>query len=127
MVHDVADVPAGPGNLDSVRVAFDEERLISDAGLLVTATLAERFGIEELVNESVWLDPRLPGASLPGRKVMSLGARDARRRGSDRSDERAPGRVDAADLGAPGDGAVDARHVPARVHVRARPPTRPCA
>ena len=72
MVHDAADVPAGPGNLDSVRVAFDEERLISDAGLLVTATLAERLGIEELVNESVWLDPRLPGASLPGRKVMSL-------------------------------------------------------
>ena len=67
MVHDVADVPAGPGSLDSVRVAFDEERLISDAGLLVTATLAERLGIEELVNESVWLDPRLPGASLPGR------------------------------------------------------------
>ena len=55
-----------------MRVAFDEERLISDAGLLVTATLAERLRIEELVNESVWLDPRLPGASLPGRKVMSL-------------------------------------------------------
>jgi len=39
---------------------------------MVTATLAERLGIEELVNESVWLDPRLPGACLPGRKVMSL-------------------------------------------------------
>ena len=72
MVYDAADVPTGPGNLDSVRVAFDEERLISDAGLLLTATLADRLGIEELVNESVWLDPRLPGASLPGRKVMSL-------------------------------------------------------
>ena len=72
MVHDLADVPAGPGNLDSVRVAFDEERLISDAGLLVTATLAQRLAIEELVNESAWLDPRLPGASLPGRKVLSL-------------------------------------------------------
>ena len=32
MVHDAADVPAGPRNLDSVRVAFDEERLISDLG-----------------------------------------------------------------------------------------------
>jgi hypothetical protein len=72
MVHDGADVPEGPANLDSVRVAFNEERLVSDAGLLVTATLAERLGIEELVNESVWLDPRLPGACLPGRKVMSL-------------------------------------------------------
>ncbi len=72
MVHDGADVPEGPANLDVVRVAFDEERLISDAGLLLTATLAERLGIEELVNESVWLDPRSPGAALPGRKVMSL-------------------------------------------------------
>jgi Transposase DDE domain group 1 len=72
MVHDGADVPEGPVNLDSVRVAFNEERLISDAGLLLTATLAQRLGIEELVNESVWLDPRAPGAALPGRKVMSL-------------------------------------------------------
>jgi hypothetical protein len=72
MVHDAADVPEGPGNLDSVQVAFTEERLVSDAGLLVTATLAERLGIEELVNESVWLDPHAPGACLPGRKVMSL-------------------------------------------------------
>jgi hypothetical protein len=72
MVHDGADVPDGPVNLDSVRVVFNEEWLVSDAGLLVTATLAERLGIEELVNESVWLDPRAPGAALPGRKVMSL-------------------------------------------------------
>jgi Transposase DDE domain group 1 len=72
MVHDAADVPEGPACLDSVRVVFNEERLVSDAGLLVTATLADRLGIEELVNESVWLDPRAPGACLPGRKVMSL-------------------------------------------------------
>ena len=72
MVHDAADVPAGPASLDSVRVRFDEERLISDAGLVVTATLADRLGIEELVNESVWLGYGVPGAALPGRKVMSL-------------------------------------------------------
>ena len=72
MVHDSSDVPEGPANLDSVQVRFDEQRLVSNAGLLVTATLAERLGIEELVNESVWLDPGLPGAALPGRKVMSL-------------------------------------------------------
>ena len=72
MVHDGADVPEGPANLDSVQVRFDEQRLISNAGLLVTATLAERLGIEQLVNESVWLDPSAPGAALPGRKVLSL-------------------------------------------------------
>jgi hypothetical protein len=71
MVHDAADVPAGPANLDSVRIAFDEQRLVSDAGLLVTATLAQRLGLEELVNESVSLG-EVPGAARPGRKVMSL-------------------------------------------------------
>jgi Transposase DDE domain group 1 len=72
MVHDDADVPAGPASLDSVTVAFDEPRLISDAGLLVIATLADRLGLEQLVNESVWLGYKVPGAALPGRKVMSL-------------------------------------------------------
>jgi hypothetical protein len=72
MVHDGSDVPAGPASLDSVVVKFDEERLVSDAGLLVTATLADRLGLEELVNESVWLGYGVPGAALPGRKVMSL-------------------------------------------------------
>jgi hypothetical protein len=72
MVHDAADVPAGPRSLDSVRVEFNEQRLISDAGLLIAATLADRLGLEELVNEYVWLPYRTPGASLPGRKVMTL-------------------------------------------------------
>jgi Transposase DDE domain group 1 len=72
MVHETADVPAGPVSLDSVQVRFDEQRLISDAGLLLCASLADRLGVEELVNESVWLDPKAPGAALPGRKVMSL-------------------------------------------------------
>ncbi len=76
--------PKGRVNLDSVRVAFDEQRLISDAGLLLTATLAERLGIEELVNESVWLDPRSPGAALAGPQGDVAGARDARRRGQHR-------------------------------------------
>src|SRR5512135_2199659 len=72
MVHDHTDVIEGPTRLDGVRVEFDDERLVSDAGLLLAATLADRLGIEELVNESVWLPYRTPGASLPGRKVMTL-------------------------------------------------------
>ncbi len=55
-----------------MRVAFNEERLISDAELMLTATLAERLGIEKLVTESVWLDARARGACLPGRQVLSL-------------------------------------------------------
>ena len=61
MVHDRSDVPEGPASLDSVQVRFDEQRLVSNAGLLVTATLADRLGIEQLVNESVWLDPECRG------------------------------------------------------------------
>ena len=72
MVQDGSDVPEGPQSLDAVRVRFDEQRLVSNAGLMVTATLAQRLGVEELVNESVWLDRTMPGAALPGRKVMSL-------------------------------------------------------
>jgi len=72
MVHDHTDVIEGPATLDQIAVRFDEQRLVSDAGLLLTGSLAERLGVEQLVNESVWLDPNAPGAALPGRKVMSL-------------------------------------------------------
>jgi hypothetical protein len=72
MVHEVADVSSRPASLDSVQVQFDDKRLISDAGLLLCATLADRLGIEELVNESVWLGRKVLGAALPGRKVMTL-------------------------------------------------------
>jgi len=71
MVHDGADV-TGPAGVDSVKVRFDEDRLVSDAGLVLTATLADRLGLEGLVNESVWLGYGTPGAALPGRKVMTL-------------------------------------------------------
>ncbi len=72
MVQGVADVPAGPKRLDVMRVEFNEPGLVSDAGLLLTATLAERLGLEGLVNESVWLPYGTAGAGLPGRKVMTL-------------------------------------------------------
>jgi hypothetical protein len=72
MVHDVADVAIGPVSVDQVRVEFNDGRLVSDAGLLLVASLADRLGLANLINESVWLPYRTPGASLPGRKVMSL-------------------------------------------------------
>jgi hypothetical protein len=72
MVQGMADVPAGPKRLDVMRVEFNEPGLVSDAGLLLTATLADRLGLEELVNESVWLPYGTAGAALPGRKVMTL-------------------------------------------------------
>jgi hypothetical protein len=72
MVQAGADVLGDPRRLDLVAVEFNEPRLISDAGLLLTATLADRLGLEGLVNDSVWLPYGTAGAGLPGRKVMTL-------------------------------------------------------
>lgn len=67
MVQD--DAPVG---LDGVQVKFDDERVVSDAGLMLAATLAARLGIEELAQRCVRLRPKLPGAGNAGRKIMSL-------------------------------------------------------
>ena len=62
----------GPVGLDGVRVKFDDERAVSDAGLLLLATLAARLGIEECAQRFVRLRPKRPGAGNTGRKVMSV-------------------------------------------------------
>jgi hypothetical protein len=67
VVHD--DEPVG---LDGVRVCFDDERAVSDAGVMVVATLAGRLGIEALAGRLVRLRPDRPGAANAGRKVMAL-------------------------------------------------------
>src|SRR5213596_629908 len=67
MVHD-----DGPVGLDQVRVVFDDERVVSDAGVALAATLAQRLGVEGLVDRFVLLRPDRPGARKAGRKVMSL-------------------------------------------------------
>src|SRR2546423_9120270 len=64
----------GPGAAvrpDSVAVEFDDERLIANAGLLLTSALSGRLGLERLVDETVDLGERA-GAARPGRKVLSL-------------------------------------------------------
>jgi Transposase DDE domain group 1 len=66
MVH--AD---GPSGLDAVEVVFDDERAVCDAGIVLVATLAQRLGIEGLVDEGVELGDR-PGAANAGAKVMTL-------------------------------------------------------
>jgi hypothetical protein len=66
MVH--ADGPVG---LDGVGVCFDDERAVADAGIALIATLAERLGIEGLVDAGVDLGERA-GAGNEGAKVMTL-------------------------------------------------------
>ena len=67
MVHD-----DGPVGLDGVQVEFDDERVVSDAGVMVVATLAKRLGIEVLARDLVRLRRDRPGAANAGRKVMAL-------------------------------------------------------
>jgi hypothetical protein len=67
MVQD--DEPVG---LDGLRVCFDDERVVSDAGVMLVATLAVRLGIEALAGQLVRLRRDRPGAANAGRKVMGV-------------------------------------------------------
>jgi hypothetical protein len=58
--------------LDGLRVEFDDERAVSDAGVTVVATLANRLGIEALAGRVVRLRRDRPGAANAGRKVMAI-------------------------------------------------------
>src|SRR5512133_4260344 len=62
MVHDLSDRSA---------VVFDDERVVVNAGLVLAVTLGRRLGLEQLIDAAVRLGSR-PGASRPGRKVLSL-------------------------------------------------------
>jgi len=57
--------------IDRIRVSFDDETLVANAGLLLVGTLAVRLELEDLVNRLVRLSGRV-GGSRPGRKVLSL-------------------------------------------------------
>jgi hypothetical protein len=52
-------------------VAFDDDHAVANAGLLLPATLADRLGIEAVIDELVNLGDR-PGHHRPGRKVLTL-------------------------------------------------------
>jgi len=67
MVHEEEQVA-----VDRVSVEFDDERAVSDAGVMLVATLAERLGIEALAGRLVQLRRDRPGAANAGRKVMAL-------------------------------------------------------
>jgi Transposase DDE domain group 1 len=62
----------GPVGLDGVRVEFDDERVVSDAGIALVATLVDRLGIEALAQRLVRLRRDRPGAASAGRKVIAL-------------------------------------------------------
>ncbi len=50
MMHD-----GGPVGLDGVQVCFDNQRAVSDAGVVLAAKLEQRLGIEALIERAVVL------------------------------------------------------------------------
>jgi hypothetical protein len=57
--------------IDRIEVTFDDPNVVANAGLLLSATLVERLGLEGLIDATVKLSDRVGGAR-PGRKVLSL-------------------------------------------------------
>ena len=57
--------------LDRIDVSFDDPNLVANAGLLLTATLADRLELETMIDATVKLGGRVGGAR-PGRKVLTL-------------------------------------------------------
>ena len=56
---------------DRIQVAFDDHRLVPNAGLLLPVTLAHRLGLGELVDHHVDLGDA-PGRANAGDKLLTL-------------------------------------------------------
>ena len=56
---------------DRIQIAFDDHRLVANAGLLLPVTLAQRLGRSQLVDRHVDLG-RAPGRANTGDKMMTL-------------------------------------------------------
>ena len=54
-------------DLDRIGTTFDNDNLVTHAGLVLGATLVARLGLESLINTLV-----RTGSFLPGRKVLTL-------------------------------------------------------
>jgi hypothetical protein len=69
--EDALSMPSLQVVLGQVEIAFDDQRAVASAGLLLPATLAERLGIEQVTDQLIDLGDR-PGAAHPGRKLLTL-------------------------------------------------------
>ena len=56
---------------DRIQIAFDDHRLVANAGLLLPATLAQCLGLRELVDHHLDLG-NAPGRANPGDKLLTL-------------------------------------------------------
>ena len=60
-----------PERPDRIQIAFDDHRLVANAGLILPVTLAQRLGLSQLVDRHVDLG-RAPGRANTGDKMMTL-------------------------------------------------------
>ena len=60
-----------PEHPDRIQIAFDDHRLVNNAGLLLPATLAQRVGLRELVDRHLDLGDA-PGRAHAGDKMLTL-------------------------------------------------------
>ena len=65
---------------DRIQIAFDDHRLVANAGLLLPVTLAQHLGLRELVDKHVDLGAA-PGRANTGDKMLTLVASAPRFRG----------------------------------------------
>ena len=56
---------------DRIQVAFDDHRLVANAGLMLLATLARRLGLPQLVDQHLDLGDS-PGRANTGDKLLTL-------------------------------------------------------
>ena len=56
---------------DRIQIAFDDHRLMANAGLLLPVTLAQHLGLREVVDSHVDLGDA-PGRANPGDKMLTL-------------------------------------------------------
>ena len=79
MVHEEEPVV-----VDRLSVEFDDERAVSDAGVMLVATLAERLGLEALAGGLVRLRRDRPGAANSWAQGDGAAVRDGAGRGQHR-------------------------------------------
>ena len=111
---------------DRIQIAFDDHRLVANAGLILPVTLAQHLGLRELVDDQVDLGDA-PGRANPGDKMMTLVA--SALAGGDCIDDadalRSARWRDRAGAGLRGQGAIHAGYVPAQFPVGPCPPVGP--
>ena len=113
-----------PERPDRIYVAFDDHRLVANAGLVLPVTLAQHLGLRELVDNHFDLGAA-PGRSKTGDKMLTLVA--SALAGGDCIDDADVSRTDKTDgaLGLRGQGAIHPGNLSAQLPVAPCPPVGP--